>query len=357
MSLETAANKTTVSSITKKIGLPTLIIAAFFVIILISAVLLNLPLPVLMGDTLRRFGMNGLLVLAMVPSIKSGTGPNFALPVGIVCGLLAMTCGIEFGFTGMKLILIASLLAIALSLIVGYLYGKLLNAVKGAEMTIATYTGFSIVAFMSLIWLMAPFKSKKMGWMMGTGLRETIQLDAVHADGIINDFLRFKIFGINVPTGLLLVFFGFCFLVWLFFRTKTGVAITAGGSNPEFAAASGININKNRIVANIVSTMLGALGIILYSQSYGYFQLYTGPLMMAFPAVAAVLIGGATASKANVSHVIIGTFLFQGLLTTSMPVANELFPGTDLSDIMRMIVQNGIILFALTQVTARGAER
>jgi len=330
--------------------LPTIIIAAFFAIVLLAAYILGLPLPTLFSDTLRRFGMNGLLVLAMVPSIQSGTGPNFALPIGISCGLLSIVLGIELGYLGINLILFAGGIAIILGTITGYLYGKLLNAVKGAEMTIATYMGFSVVALMSLVWLMAPFESKQMGWMMGPGLRETIQLDAVGADAIINNLLRFNLFGVRVPTGLLLVFFAFCLLIWLFFRTKTGIAIMAGGINPKFAVASGINIDKNRVIANIISTVLGALGIILYSQSYGYVQLYTAPLMMAFPAVAAVLIGGATATRAGVSNAIIGVFLFQGLLTTSMPVANQLFAGTDLSEIMRMVIQNGIILYALAQV-------
>lgn len=349
-------NVGTKTSPINRIGLPTMIIAVFFLLVLAVAAMLGLSLPILFGDMLRRFGMNGLLVLAMVPSIKSGTGPNFALPLGIICGLLGWTIGIEMGFIGIKLILITSAMAVVFAVIMGFLYGKLLNAVKGAEMTIATYTGFSVVALMSLVWLMAPFNSKQMGWMMGSGLRETIKLDGVGADSVINKFLYFELFKVKVPTGLLLVFFLFCFLVWLFFRTKTGVAITAGGSNPEFAAASGIDINKTRIVANVLSTVLGALGIVLYSQSYGFFQLYTGPLMMAFPAVAAILIGGATAAKAEVSHVIIGTFLFQGLLTTSMPVANQLFTGTDLSEIMRVILQNGIILYALTQVKGGGKE-
>jgi simple sugar transport system permease protein len=340
--------------IVKSIGLPTLIIAAFFLLVMITAAVLKQSLPILISDILRRFGMNGVLVLAMVPAIKSGTGPNFALPLGIICGLLAWTIGIEMGFLGIKLLLITSLLATIFATATGYFYGKLLNAVKGAEMTIATYTGFSVVALMSLVWLMAPFQSKQMGWMMGKGLRETIKLDGVNAGEILNNFLAFEIIGIKIPTGLLLTFFTFCFLVWLFFRTKTGAAIIAGGSNPAFAAASGIDIDKNRVIANILSTVLGAYGIIIYSQSYGFFQLYSGPLMMAFPAVAGVLIGGATASKANISHVIIGTFLLQGLLTASMPVANQLFAGTDLSEIMRVILQNGIILYALTQVKGGG---
>ncbi len=75
---------------------------------------------------------------------------------------------------------------------------------------------------------------------------------------------------------------------------------------------------------------------------------------MAFPAVAGVLIGGATASKATCVHVVIGVCLFQGLLTSAMPVSNLLFPGTDLPEIMRMIIQNGVILYALTQVKGGG---
>ncbi|MEG0091006.1 MAG: ABC transporter permease, partial [Oscillospiraceae bacterium] len=110
-----------------------------------------------------------------------------------------------------------------------------------------------------------------------------------------------------------------------------------------------------RIVGNIISTVLAAVGIIVYSQSYGYAQIYTAPLMMAFAAVAAVLIGGATAQRAKVSQVIIGVFLYQGLLTTALPVANEVFAGLDLSEILRMIIQNGIILYALTQV--KGGEQ
>ena len=333
-----------------KVGLPTIIIAVFWIFTLVAATFLDMSTTTLLSDTLKRAGMNGILVLAMVPSIQSGTGPNFALPVGIVCGLLSLVISIELGFTGLAWLLVSIGFAIPFAIIAGYLYGKLINAVKGSEMTIATYTGFSIVAFMCLIWLMVPFKSPKMGWFIGKGLRETIQLAGVGGAQILNDFLKFRIGEVTIPTGLILVFLFFCFLMWIFSKSKTGLAITAGGMSPKFSVATGLNINKNRIIANIVSTVLAAIGIIVYSQSYGYAQLYDGPLMMAFSAVAAILIGGATASRAKVSNVIIGVVLFQGLLTTALPVANKIFVGTDLSEIMRMVVQNGIILYALTQV-------
>ena len=55
-------------------------------------------------------------------------------------------------------------------------------------------------------------------------------------------------------------------------------------------------------------------------------------------------------------NVVLGVFIFQGLMTAAMPVANQLFAGTDLSDIMRQIIQNGVILYALTQVK-KGGDR
>lgn len=344
-------NKATIKSIVDRIGLPTLIIAVFWLLLLLAAAITKIPVIVMLSDTLRRFGMNGIMVLAMVPAIQSGTGPNFALPISLVCGLLAMVISVEMNLTGWAWFGVACALAVVFALGAGYVYGKLLNAVKGSEMTIATYTGFSISALMCLVWLRAPFDHPKMRWPLGSGLRETVQLDAVGGAELLNDLWGLNIgSSFYVPTGMLLFLFAMCFIVWMFMRSKTGIAISAGGGNPMFARAAGLNVDKSRISANMASTVLGAIGIIVYSQSYGYFQLYNGPLLMAFPAVAAVLIGGATASRAKVSHVLIGTLLFQGLLTTSMPVANQLFAGTDLSEPLRAMVQNGVILYALTQV-------
>ena len=134
-------------------------------------------------------------------------------------------------------------------------------------------------------------------------------------------------------------------------RSKTGIAISAGGANPMFARAAGLNVDRNRIIANIISTVLGAVGIIIYAQSFGFTQLYMDPLLMAFPAVAGILIGGASVRRARIMHVLIGAMLFQGLMATTMPVTNTLLAGTDLSETVRMIVQNGVILYALTQAS------
>lgn len=336
-------------SIISKIGLPRLIISTLFIIILILAWLLGLPMDMLISDIIKRFGMYGILVLAMVPSIQSGVGPNFALPIGIICGLLGTVMSVEFGFVGFPGFIMAIVCAIPFALFIGYYYGKLLNAVKGSEMTIATYTGFSMVQLMCIGWLVLPFSSPQMVWAIGKGLRNTFTLEKTFGH-VLDRFWDFKIYEVNIPTGLIAFFLLMCLLVYIFTKSRTGTVILAAGMNPDFAKASGVNIDRGRIIANMLSTVLGAIGIIVYSSSYGFVGLYGAPMMMAFPAVAAILIGGASVSRAKISHVIIGVLLFQGLLTSAMPVANKIFPEGNISDMVRMVVSNGIILYALTKV-------
>jgi len=69
---------------------------------------------------------------------------------------------------------------------------------------------------------------------------------------------------------------------------------------------------------------------------------------MVFPAVAAILIGGASINKASMVNVVVGTILFQGLLTMTPSVINSLLH-TDMSEVIRIIVSNGMILYALTR--------
>lgn len=330
-------------------GLPRIIIIGFFLFLCILAMILKLPAGMIISDTLVRTGMNGVLVLAMVPGILCGIGMNFGIQLGIVCGLLGGLISIEMNLTGFTGFLAAVLISMPFAALIGYGYGLLLNKVKGSEMMVATYAGFSIVSVMCIGWLLLPFKSAEIKWPIGQGVRNTIALTSRY-DKVLNDFMAIKVGDFIFPTGLLLFLLFCCLMVWLFLRSKAGVAMKAGGDSPVFARASGINVDKTRILGTVLSTILGAVGIIVYSQSFGFYQLYQAPLMMSFPAVAAILIGGASAKKASISHVIIGTFLFQGLLTIAMPVANKIVTEGNLAEIVRIVVSNGIILYALTKV-------
>ena len=129
--------------------------------------------------------------------------------------------------------------------------------------------------------------------------------------------------------------------------------MTAVGSNPAFAKAAGINIDKMRMLSVVLSTWLGAVGILVYQQGFGFVQMYMAPFNMAMPAVAAILIGGASVNKASIANVIIGTFLYQGLVTMTPTVMNSMVQ-MDMSEVIRIVVSNGMIVYALTRKTEGG---
>ena len=332
----------------KKMGVPRLIIGMFFLLLCLLALILNLSLTSQLGNTLVRLGMNGVLVLSMLPGIQCGISLNLGMPIGIIGGLIGGLLCIELGMSGIGGFLFACVVGLMISAVTGYFYGQLLNRLKGDEMSVTTYVGFSVVSLMCIGWLVLPFKSPIMKWPLGNGLRTTIGLQTAYKH-VINNFLSFELFGVTIPTGLLLFFALCCFLVWLFMRSKTGIAMSAAGANPRFAAATGIDVDRMRIIGTMLSTMLAAVGIIVYGQSYGFMQLYQAPRQMGFLAASAILLGGASTSRAKISNVIIGTFLFQGVLTLGMPVANALIPGSTISETLRILISNGIILYALTK--------
>lgn len=337
----------------KSVGIPRMIIAGFLVFLFVLALSLKMDLTFLISDSLVRIGMNGLLVLAMVPSITCGAGLNFALPVGILCGLVGGVVSMSLNLQGWAGFGTAALLGVALAWVTGYFYALLLDKVEGQEMMVGTYVGFSMVAGMCMLWLMLPIKNPAMVFAIGgQGLRYTLTLENYYSK-LLNHFLEITVWGVTIPTGLL-IFFGLsCAIMHFFLKTRAGRAMAAAGSNPLFAQSSGVDLKAMRHRGVVISTMLGAVGILVYAQSYGFLQLYTAPLYMAFPAVAAILIGGASLQQANISQVVIGAVLFQTLLTIALPVTQTLLSGADVSEIARMIISNGMILYALT----RGGRR
>ena len=339
-----------IAGLARSFGLPRLIITGFLVILFIAAPFVGADLLTQLTNTINRFSWNAVLVLAMVPMVHSGCGLNFGLPLGIISGLLGATLSLELGYTGAMSFVMAILIATPFAVVLGVGYGWLLNRIKGGEMMIATYVGFSAVSFMCMMWLLLPYRSANMVWgLAGKGLRTTISLEG-YFDKILANFLQINIGNLSIPLGTLLFIAVLALAMWAFLHTKTGTAMTAVGSNPAFARAAGINIDRTRMLSVVMSTWLAAVGILVYEQGFGFIQLYTAPFTMALPAVSALLIGGASVNKASITNVIIGTFLFQGIVTMTPTVMNSMIH-MDMSEVIRMIVSNGMILYALTRKT------
>lgn len=336
----------------REVGVPRLLIAVFLAVLLTVAMSTHMDLPGLLTDCLLRIARNGLLVLALLPAVQGGLGLNFGLPVGIICGLLGAVITLNAGMTGWAALGAAAGIGAAIAVPAGLGYGWLLNRTRGQEMMVGTYLGFAVVSAMSIFWTMAPFTNPQLVWAIaGHGLRTTLTLSGFW-DRVLDNLWAFTIAGVRIPTGTLVVFGLACALVALLFRTRAGVAIIAARSNPRFARAAGISDERTRIQAAVLSTVIAAVGIVVFCQSYGFVQLYTAPLLMAFPIVACLLIGGATVYRATMMHVIVGTLLFQSILTVALPVTGQVIQG-DVTETARLIIQNGMILYALTRREGR----
>ena len=302
----------------RQFGMPRIIIIAFIIVILIGALLEGQDMAALITDSLVRVGQNMILALAMLPCILVGAGLNMGLAIGIVCGLLAGLLSVQFGLMSWAGFLAAAALALAIGVLGGLLYGRLLNMVKGSEMLIGNYLGSSMVYLMCMFWFSAPFTNPTIIWPMGgTGVRTTVPVSDYY-EKLLNNFLNFSIGRVIIPTGLFLFVALVCFIVYLFTKSRTGTILRVAGNNPAYAAMSGVNVNRARMIGIVLSTMLAALGI-------------------------------ATMRSVKIRHAVIGTFLIQTLLTTALPVCNQLFPESNLSEVFRIIISNGIILYALSQ--------
>ncbi|MGE5423012.1 MAG: ABC transporter permease subunit [Ignavibacteriales bacterium] len=339
---------------TVKRYIPQMFIAAFLVIMLVMAIYSDVPVPGLINNSLVRLFMNGILVLSLVPMLRAGAGINYGLPIGILAGLLGMSIAFNFGAAGLSGFLIVLLLAAVMGLVFGYGYAQVLNRVRGREEIAGVFCGFAAVYIMSFFWAVAPFGNPEMLWPIGgQGMRPTIGLSG-SLGGVLNRLGLISVGDLEIPIGGIAFFLLLCFLLQLFFKTRLGTAISAVGENPEFAHLSGLNIEQVRLTAIVMSTILGAVGICVYAQSYGFLELYESPLMMAFPAASAILLGGSAGSKTTVIQAIIGTFLFQSVYVISGPMANSLLV-PELSEIMRVIITSGIILYALMYEGERGS--
>lgn len=335
-----------------KIKKPQIIISGFLCILIIIAYRLNMDMYELINRSFVKFVMNGVLVLAMIPMINAGVGMNFGLPIGIISGLLGMCVSIQFRLSGFLGLSVAILVSIVIGTIFGIIYGNILNHVKGKEDIAAMFIGFAFIPIMNFFWTVAPFSNREMLYPIGgKGLRPKISLDN-YFGGILNNLWVVKINNIEIPLGLIMFYIIIAILIYVYFNSRQGKLMESVGENEIFCTLSGINIDKIRIKAVVISTIIAGIGIIVYAQSYGFVELYGSPSSFTFPAISSILIGGCIGKKATLFHAILGTFLYQTIYLLSTPIANELLM-PEMSEIMRMIITNGIILYAFLKQERR----
>ena len=118
---------------------------------------------------------------------------------------------------------------------------------------------------------------------------------------------------------------GLCVFNNLLLRTKLGQNMRTVGQSRVVANAAGINVDRTRIIAMILSTVLASWGQLIYLQNIGTFATYGAHTQVGTFAIAAILVGGASVQKATNRQAILGVILFHTLFIVAPLAGNELF--------------------------------
>ncbi len=139
----------------------------------------------------------------------------------------------------------------------------------------------------------------------------------------------------------------FCmFNNWLT-NTRLGQNMRTVGQNRAVATSAGIDVDKTRIIATCISTVLAAWGQLIFLQNLGTFNTVQQQSNVGLYAVAAILVGGATVQKANNKQAVIGVVLFHTLFVVAPLAATELVGDSAISEYIRMFISYGVIAVSL----------
>ncbi|MEG2928756.1 MAG: ABC transporter permease [Oscillospiraceae bacterium] len=154
-----------------------------------------------------------------------------------------------------------------------------------------------------------------------------------------------KVKEVPVITGLLIV--GFCVFTELLLKTKLGQDFKSVGQSQHISEVSGINVDRTRIIAVMISTVLAAWGMIIYLQDMGTLNTYNAHTNIGMFAVASILVGGASTSKANIKNALIGVVLFNAMFIMSPEIGQAVFGQALLGEYFRTFMAYGVIGAAL----------
>ena len=325
----------------------------------------------LIQEMLTRLARNSFLVLSLLIPIMAGMGLNFGMVLGAMAGQIGMILVTDWSVVGIPGLVLAALISMPIAALLGYVCGNVLNRAKGREMVTSYILGFfvnGIYQFVVLyvigikgmlripftnIEIRIPVTNPQLVLSRGYGVRNAINLTGLrHA---LDNALQYDFragaaaapFSIDVLVSTYIVIAVFCLFILWFRRTKLGQDMRAVGQDMAIAGSSGIAVERTRVIAIVISTMLAAFGQIIFLQNIGTMNTYNSHEQTGMFSIAALLIGGATVSKASIANVFVGVTLFHLMFVVSPMAGKELIGQAQLGEYFRVFVSYGIIALAL----------
>jgi simple sugar transport system permease protein len=308
----------------------------------------------LVQEMITRLARNSFLVLSLLIPIMAGMGLNFGMVLGAMAGQIGLIFVINWSVVGIPGLVLAALISMPIAVLLGFVCGSVLNRAKGREMVTSYILGFftnGVYQFVVLYTMgnILPVTSPQLLLSRGYGIRNAVSLTGLRLalDRALSISFRVGEFSVNVPVGTFLLIGLFClFIIW-FRNTKLGQDMRAIGQDMAAADSAGIAVERTRVIAIIISTVLAAIGQIIFLQNIGTMNTYNSHDQTGMFSIAALLIGGATVSKASISNVFIGVALFHLMFVVSPTAGKELIGQAQLGEYFRVFVSYGIIAVAL----------
>ncbi|MDR2175459.1 MAG: ABC transporter permease [Synergistaceae bacterium] len=326
------------------------VVILFVILISIAIPASGLPGKFLLQEILTRLGRSSFLVIALLLPIMAGMGLNFGMVLGAMAGQIGLIFVMDWKIVGIPGLLLAMLISLPISILLGWLCGSIMNRAKGREMV----TGFILGFFMNGVYMMfalyamgslIPVMNPELLLSRGYGIRNVVDLASVRQT--LETFIPLKVAGLNIPVlSYLFIAAVSAFIVW-FRKTKFGQDMRAVGQNRAVAGAAGIAVDRTRIIAVIISTVLAGFGQIIFLQNLGTINTTNSHEQIGLFSIATLLIGGASVTEASICNALIGVILFHLLFLVAPMAGKNLIGSAMLGEYFRQFVSYGVIALAL----------
>lgn len=322
----------------------------FILIIIFATPLAGYSMSFLANEIMTRMSRNTFLVLSLIIPVIAGMGMNFGIVLGAMAGEIALILITDWHIVGVPGVVLAMLISTPIAIILGYFSGAILNKAKGREMVTSLMLGFFMNGVYQLFVLygmgkVVPITNKSILLSRGYGIRNAISLDGIRQS--LDNVIKVNIWGIQIPVMTWLVITALCLFIMWFRKTKLGQDMRTIGQDMEVARASGIDVDRTRIISIIISTVLASYGMIIYLQNIGTLNTYNSHEQIGFFCIAALLVGGASVSKATIPNAFIGVILFHTVFVVSPRAGKELIGDAQLGEYFRVFITYGVIAFSL----------
>ncbi len=295
-------------------------------------------------------GRNAFLILALLIPIMAGLGLNFGMTLGAMSAQIALILISDWQIVGIPAMVLAAVFSIPLSMLLGWFSGTIMNKAKGREMITSYIMSFFMNGIYQLVVLffmgsLIPIKHANIKLPRGYGIRNTVSL--VHMRQHLDNLLAIRIGGVKIPVATFIIIALLClFIIW-FKRTKLGQDMRAVGQDMEVARDAGINVERTRIIAIMMSTVLAGFGMIVYLQNIGNIATYGAHSQIGMFAIAALLVGGASVDKASIGNVFLGVILFHTMFIVAPRAGAYITGDSMIGEYFRVFVSYAVITIAL----------